>query len=95
MKRPYLILQGVIALAWVSCSLGISLKIALLGNEAANLAKQRGADFKIRTELVYKQERIRASYDQEACVPALEQLVRVLNIPIQPPVVTASVNRNR
>ncbi len=95
MKRPYLVLHGAIALAWVSCSLGISLKIALLGNESANLAKQRGADFKTRTDLVYKQERLRVTYEQEACIPALEQLVRTLNIPIQSPVVTAAVNQGR
>jgi len=95
MKRPYLALHGVIALGWVSCCLGISLKIALLGNEAATVAKQRGTDFKIRSELVYTQERLRVTYDKEACIPALEQLVRTLNIAIQPPIVTAAVNRNR
>jgi hypothetical protein len=95
MKRPYLVMHGFIALAWVSCCLGISLKIALLGNEAATIAKQRGTDFNIRKEMIYTQERIRVTYEQEACIPALEQLVRTLNIPIQPPVVTAAVNRNR
>ena len=95
MKRPYLVMHGMIALGWVSCCLGIALKIALLGNEAATVAKQRGSDFKTRSDLVYKQERLRVTYDQEACIPALEQLVRTLNIDIQPPVVTAAVNRNR
>lgn len=94
MKRPDLILHGFIALAWVSCCLGIGIKIALLGNEAATAGKQRGADFKERTELVYQQDRLRAVFDQEACVPALDQLVRTLDLPLQPPVVTAAVNRS-
>lgn len=94
MKRPDLYVHGVVALAWVSCCLGIGIKIALLGNEAAAAGKQRGADFKARTELVYQQDRLRAVFDQEACVPALDQLVRTLDLPLHPPVVTAAVNRS-
>jgi hypothetical protein len=93
MKRPDLIVHGFIALAWVSCCLGIGIKIALLGNEAAAAGKQRGADFKARTELVYEQDRLRAVFEQEACVPAIDQLVRTLDLPLQPPFVTAAVNR--
>lgn len=95
MKRLDLIVHGLIALAWVSCCLGISIKIALLGNEAATAGKQRGADFKARTELVYKQDRVRADLDRQACVPAIDQLVRTLELPLQPPVITAAVNRSR
>jgi hypothetical protein len=91
MKRVDLFIHGVIALAWVGLTLGISLKIALLGNESAAIAKQRGADFKTRTELMYKQERLRVTFEKESSVPALEQLVRTLNLPIQPPVMTAFV----
>jgi hypothetical protein len=94
MKRPDLIVHGVIALAWVSCCFAIAIKIALLGNEAAAAGKQRGADFKARTELTYEQERLRAEFDQQACVPAIDQLVRTLDLPLQPPVVTAAVNRS-
>lgn len=93
MKRPDLYLHGVIALAWVSCCLGIGIKIALLGNEAAAAGKQRGADFKARTELVYQQDRLRAVFDQEACGPAIDQLIRTLDLPLQDRVVTAAVNR--
>jgi hypothetical protein len=93
MTRPDLIFHGVIALAWVSCCFAIAIKIALLGNEAAAAGKQRGADFKARTELTYHQDRLRAVFDQEACVPAIDQLVRTLDLPLQPPVVTAAVNR--
>lgn len=95
MKRPDLYLHGFIALAWVSCCLGIGIKIALLGNEAATAGKQRGADFKARTELVYQQDRQRAVFDQEACLPAIDQLVRTLDLPLKEPGFTASVNRTR
>ena len=94
MKRLDLIVHGFIALAWVSCCLGICIKIALLGNEAATAGKQRGADFKARTELVYTQDRLRAVFDQEASTPALDLLVRTLDLPLQPPVFTAAVNRS-
>jgi hypothetical protein len=92
MKRVDYIIHGTIALAWVGLALGISLKIAVIGNESAAIAKQRGADFKTRTDLIYKQERLRVTFEKEACVPALEQLVRTLNLPIQPPVMTAYVS---
>jgi hypothetical protein len=84
-KRPDVMIHGIIALAWVSCALGISLKVALLGNEAAAAGKQRGADFKVRSELAYKQERLRAVYEQEASVPAVEQLVQTLGLPLVRP----------
>jgi hypothetical protein len=100
MKRPDLIVHGFIALAWVSCCLGIGIKIALLGNEAASAGKQRGADFKTRTELVYQQDRLRAVFEQEACEPAIRQLVRTLDLPLTspndrqlPPAVSVVVNR--
>ena len=93
MKRPDLYLHGVIALAWVSCCLGIGIKIALLGNEAAAAGKQRGADFKARSELVYQQDRLRAVFEQEACGPAINQLVLSLELPVKEPRFTAAVNR--
>jgi hypothetical protein len=93
MRRPDLIVHGCIALAWVSCSLGICIKIALLGNEAATAGKQRGADFKTRTELVYQQDRLRAVFDREASQPAIEQLVRNLELPLKTPDITASLHR--
>ena len=93
MKRPDLIFHGLIALAWISCGLGIGIKVALLGNQAATAGKQRGADFKARTEMVYQQDRQRAAFEQEACAPAIDQLVRTLELPLQPRVVTAAMNR--
>ncbi len=83
MKRPDLILHGLIALAWVSCCLGICIKIALLGNEDANIGKQRGADFKARTELVYEQDRLRADLERAASGPAIGHLVRTLGLPLE------------
>jgi hypothetical protein len=93
MKRPDLIVHGCIALAWVTCCFAIAIKIALIGNEAAAAGKQRGTDFKARTELSYQQDRLRAVFDQEACAPAIDQLIRTLDLPLQDRVVTAAVNR--
>lgn len=94
MKRPDLILHGFIALAWVSCCLGIGIKIALLGNEAAAAGKQRGSDFKARTELLYQQDRLRAVFDREACRPNIDQLVHKLDLDLKDPQATAAVNRS-
>ena len=92
MKRLDLAVHGILALAWFCCALGIGIKVALLGNQAATAGKQRGADFKARTEMVYQQDRQRAAFEQEACAPAIDQLVRNLELPLQPRVVTAAVN---
>lgn len=93
--RIDLLVHGVVALVWLSLLLGISLKIALLGNEAAAAGKQRGADFKVRAELVFRQDRLRAVIDQETCEPALEPVIRKLELPIQKPLVTAGVGGHR
>ncbi len=87
--RIYLTAHGLIAIAWVSLALGISIKVALLGNLEATLAKQRGADFKTRSELAFTADRLRAILDQAASPVALEQALRQLDPPLQPPVVTA------
>jgi hypothetical protein len=91
MKRLDLKVHGLIAIAWVSLALGISLKLALLGNEKATLAKQRGSDLQTRTELSYKQERLRAIFDHSASPPALEQVARQIDLPLQPPATFASL----
>lgn len=93
--RIDLVVHGLIAIAWISAALGISLKVALLGNEAATLAKQRGADFKTRTELAFKEDRLRAIIDQATSPSALEQAVRQLDLPLQPPVITAGITQRR
>ena len=93
MKRPDLILHGLIAMVWISCVLGIGIKIALLGNQGATAGKQRGADFNARREMVYQQDRQRADFEREACAPAIDELVRKLELPLQPRVVTAAMNR--
>jgi hypothetical protein len=87
--RFYLTAHGVIAIAWVSLALGISIKVALLGNVEATLAKQRGADFKTRSDLAFTADRLRAILDQAASPVALELALRQLDLPLQPPVITA------
>jgi hypothetical protein len=92
-NRVYLIAHGVIAIAWVSLALGISIKVALLGNVEATMAKQRGADFKTRSELAFTQDRLRAILDQATNPAALELAARQLNLPLQAPVITAGTLR--
>ena len=91
--RIHLIAHGLIAIAWVSLALGISIKVALLGNVEATLAKQRGADFKTRSELAFTADRLRAILEQAASPAALELALRQLNLPLQPPVITAGTVR--
>ena len=93
MKRPDLVLHALVAVAWISLALAIALKVALLGNEQAALAKQRGADFKARTDLAYKQERLRAVLDQAASPTALEDSARRIELPLAPPEPTAARDR--
>jgi hypothetical protein len=87
--RVYLTAHGLIAISWVSLALGISIKVALLGNLEATLAKQRGADFKTRSELAFTADRLRAILEQAASPVALELSLRQLDLPLQPPVITA------
>jgi hypothetical protein len=93
--RIDLLVHGVVALAWLSLVLGIALKIALLGNEAANAGKQRGADFKARSDMVFRQDRLRAVLEQETCEPALEPVIRKLELPLQKQLVTAGLGERR
>lgn len=93
--RIDLLVHGVVALVWLSLLLGIALKIALLGNEAGAAAKQHGADFKLRNDLVFRQDRLRAVIEQETCEPALEPLIRKLDLPLQRPLVTAGLGERR
>jgi|GEM_PF-2945897 hypothetical protein len=92
-SRVYLIAHGAIAIAWVSLALGISLKVALLGNLEASQAKQRGADFKTRSELAFTQDRLRAILDQASSPIALDLALHQLDLPLQPPVITAGKAR--
>jgi len=87
--RIHLTAHGLVAIAWVSLALGISIKIALLGNLEATLAKQRGADFKTRSELAFTADRLRAILEQAASPVALELALRQLALPLLPPVITA------
>jgi hypothetical protein len=92
-SRIYLSAHGLIAIAWVSLALGISIKVALLGNLEAALAKQRGADFKTRSELAFTADRLRAILEQAASPVALELSLRQLGLPLQAPVITAASSR--
>jgi hypothetical protein len=80
----------VIAVAWISLALVLALKVALLGNEEIALKKARGADLKSRTDLAYQLERAQSQLEYEASGPALDEAIRTLGLPLQPPVRMAS-----
>jgi hypothetical protein len=85
MNRPiHIVVHGVIALTWISLALGICLKMALLGNEKATMARQRGEGLKIRTDLICKQDRLRAAIEQMSTPAALEEAARLLKPPLLP-----------
>jgi hypothetical protein len=83
--RVDIVLHGIIALAWISLALGMCLKLALLGNERASLARARGESLKSRTDLTCKQDRLRAILDQQTSPTALEEAARTLNPPMSAP----------
>ncbi len=80
-------------LLWVALALSVAIHTALLGNEQAALAKQRGADRTKRMELVYQTDRLRAQLDWRASPPVLAEQVRRLGLAIQPPTTLAAVDR--
>ncbi len=82
MSRPTLIVHALLAVIWIPLAVVLGLKIALLGNEKATLAKLRGADFKARTDLAFAQERMRSQLDYVASPPALEAAVKRLELKI-------------
>ena len=71
--------------AWLAMALVVAVKTALLGNEQSVLAKQRGADLKLRTDLHYQHERLRAAVDWQTSPPVLAETVRRLELPLYPP----------
>ncbi len=84
MKITYLHLHLLLAVAWMSFALAFGIRTALLGNEAAVLGKQRGADLKVRTDIAIKNERLRTAIDWEASAPMLGEAVRRLELPLYP-----------
>jgi hypothetical protein len=90
MSRTELIVHALIASVWVSLAVVLGLKIALLGSEEAALNRCLGLDSKARFELGYQQEKLTAQLRFEASPPALEEAVRRLQLPLQPPVKMAS-----
>jgi hypothetical protein len=71
--------------AWLAMALVVAIKTALLGNEQSSLAKQRGSDLKMRTDLHYQHERLRAAVDWQTSAPVLAETVRRLELPLYPP----------
>lgn len=88
MTRTDFAIHTLFLLLWVPLAVLLCLKVALLGNEKASLAKQRGADFNVRRELAFEQEHLRGQLDWVASPPALEAAVKRLQLPLaaQPPV---------
>ncbi len=72
------------AACWMALALAIGIKTALVGNEEAALAKQRGADLKARYELVAQNSRLRAYIDWQSSPPILAEVVRRLELPLGP-----------
>lgn len=70
--------------AWLAIALVVAIKTALLGNEQSVLAKQRGADLKLRTDQHYQHERLRAAVDWQTSPPVLAETVRRLGLPLYP-----------
>ncbi|MBA2480372.1 MAG: hypothetical protein H0V44_06900 [Planctomycetes bacterium] len=85
MNRMELIIHIVVAAIWISLAVVLGLKIALLGNEQSALNRQRGIDRKARIELAFQRERVQSQLTFEASPPALEEAVRRLQLPLQPP----------
>ena len=79
-----------IGVIWVALALVLGMKVALLGNEEISLKKARGADLKSRMTLANEVDQRKRQLDYEASAPALDDAIRGLALPLQPPVKTAS-----
>jgi hypothetical protein len=77
------------AMIWMTVALGLGIKTAILGNEQAALARQRGSDLKERTDLAYQGERLRSAIAWASSPPVLAEAVRRLDLPLRPPVTMA------
>lgn len=75
----------VVFAVWGLLALVLGIKIALLGSEEAMLAKARGADLKARTDLAFQVDRLKSQLEVEASAPALDESLRRLGLPLQPP----------
>lgn len=84
-RRIDILLHGCIALIWIGLTLAICLKMALIGSEKASLARARGESLKSHTDLICKQDRLRAILDQQTSPSALEEAARALNPPMSAP----------
>jgi hypothetical protein len=69
-------LHAALAACWLTIALAIAISTALLGNEEAVLAKQRGADLKRRDVLRYEHDRLRSAVDWQASPPVLRETMR-------------------
>jgi len=90
MSRTELVTHAVIAALWVSLAVVLGLKIALLGSEEASLDRNRGQERRTQFELGFQQDKMRSQLAFEASPPALEEAVRRLQLPLQPPLKMAS-----
>ena len=90
MSNPSVNVHIAFACVWIPLALILGLKVALLGNEEIALKKGRGADLKNRISLAHEVDQRKRQLDYEASAPALDEAIRGLGLPLQPPVKTAS-----
>jgi hypothetical protein len=91
MSNPALKTHLIIGGLWLALAFALMIKITMLGNEEQGLAKSRGNDLKARTDMAFQVDRLRSQLDVEASAPALDQAIRNLGMPLQPPLKVADV----
>ena len=82
-------LHLVMFVIWFSLAFLLGLRLAVLGNEEQSLANARGARLTERTDLAFENDRQRSRLDVEASAPALDEAIRSLGLPLQPPAVAS------
>ena len=85
--RIHLLLLAV----WLVVAVVIAVDIAQAGAERGHLAKQRGQDLKLRTELEQQRYNLLKAVDDLAKAPRIKLAVRKLGLLIQPPTALAQI----
>lgn len=78
--------HAVIFAVWFLLALAIAIQVALLGNEESILARGRGSDLKARTDIAFQVDRLKSQLEVESSAPSLDEAIRRLGMPLQPPV---------
>lgn len=85
-RSSWVTVHLVIAFFWAVPAFALMIKLSMLVNEEKGLALSRGADLKARTDMTFQVHRLRSQLDVEASAPALDEAIRTLGMPLQPPV---------